>query len=245
MSDGNKGSVLGQIFVAVAVALIAGGTAPWWLKFLTQPPVDETPPPTPSVSPTSNPSTLNKDQTFWDCRAKGSHSILYIVNKLDPDKDDFDLAIYENANEYGEGDYIGTVVINITEKSDGIVGTGRLGSRSIGVEALGRPGRAFSVQDDRAAGAAIGECFINTDVVSRERKELERYCLSVAARQTGNIAPMQRFGCERDPNKYLKELQSQERSKMVTPAPATPAPTPSDFNSHFNEWLKSRESNKN
>lgn len=247
MSDDKKGSVLSQILVTVAVALLAGGTAPWWWdKFFPQPPVIKSPPLTSSVTPTSNSSTtLNKGQTIWNCRAEGSNSVLYLVDQLDPNKDNFDLAIFENVNEYDEGDYIGTVVINITEKSDGIVGSGRLGSRSIDVNALGRPGRAFSVQDDSVAGGAPGKCFINTDVASSEQRELVRYCLSLAARQTGNISEVQKFGCERDPNKYLKELQSQERSKMMNPTPVTPDPAPSSFNSHFKEWLKSREPNKN
>lgn len=69
MSNSNKGdekksSLLNQIIPAVVIALVAGGTAPWWFQLIrptpTLPPSSSTTP-TPSSSTTLTPSPPNLD----------------------------------------------------------------------------------------------------------------------------------------------------------------------------------------
>ena len=53
-NDKKESSVVGQIAVGILVALIAGGTSPWWVdKFFTQPNSLSS-----STTPTTSPSTL-------------------------------------------------------------------------------------------------------------------------------------------------------------------------------------------
>jgi len=244
MSSGGKGSVLGQIFVAVSVAVLAGGTSPWWLdKVFPKPTSTSTP--TPSVTPTSTLSpSIDQGQRIWNCQAKNGNRVLYLVDQLDPNKDSFDLAIIENVNEYDQGAYFGTVSIQITDKSNGIVGSGRLGSRSIDVNALGRTPH-FSVKDS-VAGETENRCFINKGVKSPKEMERMRYCLSVVEKQNGNVSEVERFACESDPEKYIKELQSQKRSQTSDLTPVTPNSTASSrFNSEVKDWLRSKGGNKN
>jgi hypothetical protein len=189
MSGDGKGSVLGQVFVAVSVAVLAGGTSPWWLDKVFPP----KPIPTSTPTQTSIPSlSTDQGQTTWSCqaksgKAKGGNRVLYLVDQLNPNKDSFDLAIIENVDEYDQGHYFGTVSIHITQKSNEIEGSGLLGSRSINVNALGRTPR-FSVKDSSVAGETENRCFINTSVKSPKEMERIRYCISVVTKQRGNVS---------------------------------------------------------
>ena len=64
--DKKDGSILGQIILAVTVALLAGGSAPWWwdkffpiAKTPVPTPTPSTPTPTPTPTPTASPDSLN------------------------------------------------------------------------------------------------------------------------------------------------------------------------------------------
>ncbi|MBD2094058.1 hypothetical protein H6F90_02670 [Trichocoleus sp. FACHB-591] len=162
----------------------------------------------PSLGSPPSPTVANQDQTVWECRAENTS--LYLVDQLNENSDEFDVAIYDNAGKEDEaitgnqGDYFGTVPIKITERAGQIEGSGRLGSRSINVTALGRT-PAFSVEDS-VAGQAIGRCFINTDVTSSENKELVRNCLNSVEKKLGSVPEVARFGCQTDPEGYVKKL---------------------------------------
>jgi hypothetical protein len=165
-----------------------------------------------TVPSTVTPVRLNASSPaiLWSCRAENSAGNLYIIDQLNPKSGRSDIAVYEKrGTPAGEGAYIGTadLSISLSKSSKSITGYGRIGSRNIRMQALGRTS-AFLVEDDYAIPVtSTGRCWLFTEMAGAEMRENVRNCLEVARRKFGGVSEVDRYGCQSEPAKHLQILE--------------------------------------
>lgn len=170
-------------------------------------------PSTPSISGSlaTQPSS-SQSQEIWGCNA-GNGKQKYVVDQLNRNSDNFDMAIYNGVSNdiYGEeaGNYVGTVQVNVTQKGSGVevIGRGQTSNSTVEVNAFGRTPH-FSVRDS-VNGQASGRCYLQWQMADNETRRLVRECLAFAARKFRHLAQVSQTACIGNPSSYLEELKRQ------------------------------------
>lgn len=160
---------------------------------------------TPSISGSlaTQPSS-SQSQQIWACNADGGER-RYVVDQLNRNSDNFDMAIYNGREE--PGNYVGTVQVNVTQKDPEVIGRGQTSNSTVEVNTLGRT-PAFTVRDS-VNGQASGRCFVQWQMADNETRRLVRQCLAFAARKFVHLAEVSQNACIGHPSSYLEELKRQ------------------------------------
>jgi hypothetical protein len=157
-----------------------------------------------SLLATTLPPAVAAPKQIWSCQAE-SATRKYVVDQLDPDGTEFDLAIFSK-DKGDDRDYLGTIAITAAMTNTEYRGKGVTDNSRIDIFAFGR-GPAFGV-DDSKAGKAAGKCSVNWQMVDSRTRRSVRQCLANASKASGgNIAEVTRFGCTTDPAKGAAALK--------------------------------------
>jgi hypothetical protein len=168
-----------------------------------------------SLLATTLPPAVAAPKQIWSCQAE-SATRKYVVDQLDRDGTEFDLAIFSK-DKSDDRDYLGTIVITAAKTNPEYIGKGVTDSSNVDVNAFGRT-VAFNVNDSKA-GTAAGRCSVNWQMADSRTRRSVRQCLANASKASGgNIPEVTRFACTTDPEKGVASSPPSAGVEKMIPA---------------------------